>query len=1261
MSIDNTNTAMDATCRQLKRTYDDANNKLSSDWISASKTRNSALDDKCMDYFEMYGINDISDRPMKRQKITSPHKSNDEPRKTNDEPMNANSFTEFILTSGIQFENDIIKKIQQKFPNDFIKICEPYEAIYKSKCDDTVKAMIDGIPIIYQGVVHNPTSIYEDGDEKTFGAVDLLVRSDFINQFVTHEIMLDNEINIPSPKLKKDFHYRVVDIKWTKLHFNVNRQTLRNNPNVKPFKTQLTIYNEALGYMQGYTPPSAYILGNGWICEKNRRGRRIVTKNNDPFDRFGKIDFTFFDKGYIEKSSDAILWYRELQNQTDFTHDPPNRDELYPNMNNSYDGRFHHVKEQIASKYSEITQIWNCGVKERETALASGVSNWRDPKFSAQLVGLHAGKKQKIIDAIVEFNRNGTDVVSPLKITNDTSSAWQGSAHVAFYVDFETIQENLIDQQLNGDYIFMIGIGYIDATDSFIYNNLTTKDLSLASERNIISDFLETIEKLSGNKKSILFHWGQHERTTFMRAIERHGNCWTMPNFVDFCKIMTDEPILVRGAYDFGLKTVAKAMYKNKLINTIWTGDMCDGATAMFLGWKEYINLKPSDDILNSQVIKKIIDYNKIDCQTMSEIIEYLKNKHIGSPLLHKGISNTNENNCVGNMADKSDDETVKSGGIEIKKTRKRPIGEVTINSDDEQPKKKQRPSEKKQHDVSTISISSDVSDEEWKPPRKDRDNKKIINPTIIRSTHIASDISDSDKYDSDFVVDDDAQSVDTTISSVDACINACDNDFTTSMLEVLINKVFDNIKDATQTETGFSAIKNTLLQRMVTLNEIRELVGTTDEEKATLIEKFISCMTMTGIDEFIRERNELKKIINTYRTTDVAEKNKLNEIKNRLENCGEHQISLEKRILNMDIDDNNKKIIYDKYKQLCSLHVGSETYVKLKEWLDHVLAIPFNVIKPIKPNDVSITKYLEHVKKTLDENLYGMTDAKEELLLILNNKLRNPESFKNTIALVGHPGTGKTALIIAMCKALNLPYSQISLGGKHDTSFFLGHSYTYEGSRPGQIVTSLQQMGRKDGILFFDEFDKLEEREGKKGISNLLLHITDFTQNDRFSDEYIADIPIDLSKLWFVFSLNDEERVEPILRNRMTFIHVPSYTTDDKINIMKNYIVPKCNKQFQFGETDLIFTNDVIKYILKKTKVESGVREMERNIITIYKRVNLLRSLHEDNETNSSIVKFAIANFKLPFCFSEHDVDTLMTAQQSSTDDAFKTSIMYM
>lgn len=1251
---------------------------LSKDWIAASKTRNASLDDKCLDYFDMYNVHDINDVPkrsdccpLKKQRIIPPDTI---PKDEN--PMNSSNFMDYILKSGIQFEKDIIEKLQEKFKDNFIKICEPYEAIFRIKCKETISAMVKGIPIIYQGVVHNPKCFLDDGDEKTFGAVDLLVRSDWINKLVSHDALTDSEINIPSPKLKTDFHYRVIDIKWTKLHFNVNFQTLRNNLNVKPFKTQLTIYNNALGYMQGYTPNSAYILGNGWVCEKTRKGNRNVMKSSNPFDRLGKIDFEVFDKSYNEKASDAIKWYRALQNQTDFTHDPPNRDELYPNMNNSHDGKFHRVKEQMAEKYHEITQLWNCGMKERENAFDSGVHGWNDKNFSTKLIGLRAGRKQKVIDAIVKFNRDGSDLIYPNVIESNQHN-WKDMKIKSFYVDFETIQENMIDiPNFGGDFIFMIGISYINANDEVVYVNLTAEALTLSAERNIIDEFIKMIDTLSDKKSNIIFHWGQHERTVFAHAITRHGGIWGMPNFVDFCKIMTDEPILVRGAYTFGLKAVAKAMYKHKLIDVTWGDGMSDGASAMFLGWKEYKRMNgqtdDNDSITTSPIIQNIINYNKIDCGTMYAIIACLRTKY--TVRTHKEMVS---NNGISDMSDKSDEETGEVTVQDIKVSRNKRNGKrrgkrtehppVSKTSDVEKSSKKARITEALFKELYEDSDETEhQSDEEaWKPKlsKKNIVVKEIICEPVKRTYKKRKD--DEDDLD-DFIVQDELESEDSDYEDEKESIGALDEngegDVNMSILEVLITKLFDSMADKYKGDKRFESIKGILLKRMVKVEDIHALENATEEDKANLIEKYISCITTMGIEDFIKERDELKRLIGNYKSANAEDRKRVEEQRKQLENCKEDAMTLERKVLNMNISEEHKKIVYSKYKQLVSMHKGTDSYAKLKEWIDNVVNIPFGVFHPVKPDDVSIMRYLTKVKKSLDENLYGMKKAKEELLMILNNKLRNPNSH-NVTCLYGLPGTGKTALVIALCKALDLPYSQVSLGGMADRSVLVGHSYTYEGACPGRIVTSLQLSKCMNPVMFFDEADKMSERHGTNEISNLLLHTIDPSQNFSYHDEYLADIPIDLSKIWTIFSLNDKEKLDPILRNRMTFIHVPGYTNAEKEDIIKNYIIPKYIKQFDFKETDLTFTNDIVKYIIKQTKQEEGVREIEHNMAEIFKRVNLLRSLHDEDEMDcSEVVSFEIPCFKLPFTFKEAHIDTLLLEDEKDNDKKrMKESMMYV
>merc|ERR1711991_833034 len=158
-------------------------------------------------------------------------------------------------------------------------------------------------------------------------------------------ILSEEEEKLPSVVLEKDYHYRVIDIKYSKLHFNTDERTLRNNMNVKPFKTQITLYNLALGEMQGYTPNQSYILGNGWVMNKIVNKKQVTEFNDDSFDKLGIIDYKMKDKQYIDTSINAVEWLQELNDSNNFNHNPPNDPRLYPNMCNSNDGIYSKVKK----------------------------------------------------------------------------------------------------------------------------------------------------------------------------------------------------------------------------------------------------------------------------------------------------------------------------------------------------------------------------------------------------------------------------------------------------------------------------------------------------------------------------------------------------------------------------------------------------------------------------------------------------------------------------------------------------------------------------------------------------------------------------------------------------------------------------------------------------------------------------------------------------------------------------------------------------
>ncbi len=302
----------------------------------------------------------------------------------------------------------------------------------------------------------------------------------------------------------------------------------------------------------------------------------------------------------------------------------------------------------------------------------------------------------------------------------------------------------------------------------------------------------------------------------------------------------------------------------------------------------------------------------------------------------------------------------------------------------------------------------------------------------------------------------------------------------------------------------------------------------------------------------------------------------------------------------------------------------------------------------------LDINKYLCHVQKILDENLYGMRKAKEEILLIVNNMISNPNSKNLNLGLVGPPGVGKTEIMRCLAKALNLPFEQVSLGGAKDSSFLDGHSYTYVGATPGIIVKLIKKMGHKNGIMYFDEIDKLANTDYGWEVNCNLLHILDPTQNGEFRDKYLDELPVDLSHLWFVFSLNDEKNMDKVLKDRIHLVHVSEYDLNDKVQIAQNFLIPKALDNSGFKQDEVKFTKETIEHVvaLSKSK-EKGVRQLNRNLQNIIRRLNIYKTAHLDNNKLGGLnLSYQIPNFKLPYIFNRESIDILF---REDNDDNFK------
>jgi ATP-dependent Lon protease len=329
-------------------------------------------------------------------------------------------------------------------------------------------------------------------------------------------------------------------------------------------------------------------------------------------------------------------------------------------------------------------------------------------------------------------------------------------------------------------------------------------------------------------------------------------------------------------------------------------------------------------------------------------------------------------------------------------------------------------------------------------------------------------------------------------------------------------------------------------------------------------------------------------------------------------------------RILESNISPQLKDIAMHKLDQLTEMMPGDPEYHKLKTWIDTFMKIPFGVYNQV---DINVEKdgveacndYMTKALEILDECVYGLEDSKLQIMQMLGQWLTNPSAIGTAIAIKGSPGTGKTSLIKdGISKILGREFVFIPLGGASDASYLEGHSYTYEGSMWGKIVQTLIDCKCMNPVIYFDELDKVSETPKGEEIIGVLTHLTDTTQNMQFHDKYFSEIrEFDLSKCLFIFSYNDESKINPILLNRMYVIQTKGYDTKEKMVIARKYLLPKICQQVRFKPEDIVLSDDILNHIITDTRLtlkEDGVRNLKRCLEIIYTKLNLYRVMSKGN-----------------------------------------------
>ena len=594
-------------------------------WVSASRTRNYVLDNPLLDWLDRFGESKgfVADRPDERT-----------------------DFDRFVADKGREFEAAVVEHLRSLGIGEVFKIGSespsPAESQSLDLAVETWEAMAAGAEIIAQGVLRDP-------EHRTYGRPDLLVRSDALATLFPEALSV-SKAAVPGPDLGiGDVHYVVVDIKFTTLNLLAGGGLSNSGGSSLSYKVQLHIYNRALGRLQGYLPPRAFLLGRGWK-KGNERGDSCMDLLAPVEHNEQHKDLTLSDR-----ANQAAQWLREMRRTGHLWEALPEAsvDELRPDAAGN-NGRWAGAVKGIVEETGDLTVLWQVGAAKRRNANSAGIETWQDPLATPERLGVGGPKQSPVLQALLDVNRSAPSqpgqggescALRPAHVAA-ARSQWHETPPLEFFVDFETVNDldddfSNIPHKGGQPLIFMIGCGHIEdggwRFECFIADQLTEADEAI-----VIADWVDhmanTRARLAPQVDPKVIHWSSAEQssleTAYNSAVARHpqhGPAWAAPNWFDLLKtVARAEPVVVKGAFGFGLKEMTNAMHSAGLIPTKWADGPADGRGAMVGAWscQREVDQGRAERLIDTDLMQQIGDYNETDCKAIHDILQYLRQHH---------------------------------------------------------------------------------------------------------------------------------------------------------------------------------------------------------------------------------------------------------------------------------------------------------------------------------------------------------------------------------------------------------------------------------------------------------------------------------------------------------------------------------------------------------------------------------------------------------------------------------------------------------